>query len=232
MRVKANIIEMEGLAGCGKTTLCRELYAALSGYGQRVVYIDEKPMQSFFEGFKRYHINRYFQTFSFKSIYMTLDLFATLKRFRQWKGFFVLYEQISLYNYVKKKNKDIILICDQSVIQSIVSILGYDEIINLNYKEKDEIRRFFGGLPFRIHFLCDIPIEEDLKRIRMRARGHGRLDCIEDDSELKRQLTNNDILLKDIENVIDPTNKAPVLDMKKPVNELLSETMEYIIKPD
>lgn len=227
---RTTIIEFEGLAGCGKSTLCEELKVRLSKQGYNVIYIDEKPFRSIFHDFKRIHLHRYLQTFSINILYNTLKLMLKTHQYSKYKHFYKLYELCATYNYLNKyktSHKQVI-VCDEGIIQSLVSIWGYDAPKTFTEIENSAILTFLSFAPSTNSFVCDISIEDDILRIRKRGRKHGRLNIIKNDEELKEKLNNNLRSLEQIISIAEVLNPEPRLDMRNSPCDLANIVVDLI----
>ena len=230
MQTKPRIIEFEGVAGCGKSTLCGELKQELENKGFRTWFLNEKPFSSFFYGYKWFHLHRYFQTFSLKALARSVKLMCGLKCFGEIKRIKQLYDADVIYAYIiKHQPPNTIVLCDQSIIQTIVSLWGYNKEKVFSKKEEKAISEYLSGSLLTEGFFCYLPIEENLKRIRKRARNHGRLNLVDDDEVLLRMLNNNLTNLRNVISIKESTGaKEYFLSMHCEPKELAESVMVQI----
>lgn len=229
MRTMPVVIEFEGVAGCGKTTLCSVLKECLEKKGYRVVHLNEKPLSSYFPGFSRKHLFRYFQLFSLKSLLNSVRLLFGLKLFGEYKKFIQLYEIEAVYrHFIKRGSGKRVLVCDQSIIQTIVAFWGYEKEKVFSTREYRALSKYFSCTIDTDGFFCDLGINENICRIHKRARNHGRLDLVSDDKRLGEMISNNYNNLLHIIDLKKKTNKEYYLSMNKSPEELSMEVIEQL----
>lgn len=207
------IIEFEGLAGCGKSTLCTHIKKTLELNGYTVFLVNEKPFDSYFKKHECALI-RFVQTFSIRSLKNCIALMFNLKVFKEFKKILQIYKTEAVFRHFKKHSSEkSVLVCDQSIIQTIVALWGYDTKKTLTSVEQVAVSTFFESLTVTHGFLCELSIDENLKRIRKRARTHGRLDLVNDDTVLYNKLQNNYNTLTQIVDLREKLRKENHLNM-------------------
>lgn len=222
------IIEFNGVPGCGKSTVCQEIYRYyIENTDQRVIYyknplhksIIVKFFQCFYVLYKAM-INKkqrkfLLAVFHFASVMLCHNGLAINILYQ----FQYLFKMVIIADYCEKRKResrtDIILI-DQGITQYIVSAL-----YGKNYK-RESIEKFFSKICFYsddcyvIECLADI--KQVLNRLKKRENGKSRIErlgCEQWEEKLLQQRGVFDdmrqIYSKHIKNIIriDTTEKLP-----------------------
>ena len=117
------------------------------------------------------------------------------------------------------------MVCDQSLLQTLVSVWGYDDRHTLTPRESRAVRRFLQTAPETAHFLCVLPLEEHVARIRKRGKKKARLESIERDDVLLEKLKNNEYTLSQVVSLREQVGPEPRLDMLKEPETLAGEVL-------
>lgn len=190
--IRKQIIEFEGIAGCGKSTLCDNLSTMLKE--QKITYIYSQELAKYMHT----HPFMYVKTFRLNNYTNVLKLMISTRSLRSFKWYVAILKLLSLYEYYNDYVDKDILLCDHSLIQSVVQVWGYKEQIKLNSKSRIALTRFFQHYTDITNVYCNIGPEIAMQRIRSRNRKYGRLDMIKDDNELLILLKNNAYNLNEV----------------------------------
>ena len=223
------IVEFEGMAGCGKSTLCRKLRETLPGQGHPVIWLTEKPFHSYLSATGSAGRAAALRLFSFTAAGRALRFWLGSGRLSRWKFCALLCRTESVYrHFLRRGAPGALLVCDQSLIQTLVAVWGYDARAELTGRERKAVSRFLKTAPAADHFLCELPAEEHVRRIRLRGRSGGRLDQIRDDRLLLEKLANNEHTLSQVvalQEAVRPENR---LDMRKDPEILAEEVISAL----
>ena len=226
------ILEFEGIAGCGKSTLCATLKETLSPDGIRVIWLTEKPTGSYFAGLGKTGSApvRLLKTFSLPALCHALRFLFSSGRVRQYKLAALLYRIEAVYrHFLRTGGPSDLLVSDQSLVQTLVAVWGYDRETVLTEREKSAAARFLKTAPETKHFLCLLPLEEHVRRIRRRGKKRARLESIEDDTVLLEKLGYNEKTLAQIVDLKERVRGPEVrLDMLASPEALAAEVMKVI----
>lgn len=191
---KAKIIEFNGLAGCGKTTLARELKDELIKRGYRVILFGEA-----YQILREHPVRNIIRCLKWPLLFQYIRLFLVIGRKEEYTLFFYVRYiywvavRISLvYRWYLKSGEFDFMLCDHGIIQNIISLLGFDELRNcekINQCLASVLKAESGFYMMN----CNVSVEESWQRIRSRNKTTGRLDVISDDVKLKKllQITEN-----------------------------------------
>lgn len=186
--VKTQIIEFNGLAGGGKTTLARELKKELVKRGYHVVLLGEA-----YHIFKKHLFKNVLSCLSLALLFKYIKLFFLIGRKEEPQFYFYvryLYWaalRISLlYRWARNSDFDFLL-CDHGLIQNIISLLGFKELPDCAAVKQSlaSILKAESGI-YVVN--CNVSIEQSKQRIRSRNKHTGRLDVISDEAELEKLL--------------------------------------------
>ena len=219
----AQIIEFEGMAGCGKTTLCAALKEKLGAENVPVIHLNEHPLRSYFGGKKG--------TFAARMATASPRALAHALRFLLVSGCFsalghirTLYDLEAVYrHFLRHGAAGAVMVCDQSLVQTLVSVWGYDERHTLTPRESGAVLRFLRTSPVTDHFLCVLPLEEHVARIRKRGKKKARLERIGQDGVLLEKLKNNEYTLAQVIRLREQVGREPRLDMLRETDVLAGE---------
>lgn len=151
------------------------------------------------------------------------------KMYKEIKRIVQLYELSAVYRWFgKTSGPDSVMVCDQSLIQTIVSFWGYDHKIQLSSNEKRAVGQFLKAAPVTDSFYCALQLEENLKRIRKRARNHGRLNLVSDDGVLYNMLDNNLNTLLQVIEIKKSISAEYRLDMNRTADGLAENVLEIL----
>ena len=175
------IIELYGLPGCGKTTLCEKL---INYFPQKII-----DVESIWLNFREQSVIRQISAIPFKTLTKLLFLFLlspklSKKELNIYIGFFV---HIMAYSYVRKTKYEY-LISDNGLIQDVVSLF-YKKESKFSRKHVTVICSLLKDFDNSTQIYCDIPVTLSLERIRKRNRNKGRLDLISENKKLLGALT-------------------------------------------
>ena len=220
------IVEFEGMAGCGKSTICRKLRETLPGQGRPVIWLTEKPFRSYLSATGVGGRLAALRLFSFRAAWRALCFWLGAGRLSRYKFCALLCRTEAVYrHFLRHGAPGALLVCDQSLIQTLVAVWGYDARTELTGRERKAVSRFLKAAPVSDHFLCALPAEEHVRRIRLRGRSGGRLDQIRDDRLLLEKLANNEHTLSQVVALQEAVRPEIRLDMRKDPDTLAEEVM-------
>ncbi|RJE48974.1 MULTISPECIES: hypothetical protein [unclassified Dehalobacter] len=230
---ETKIIEFNGLAGCGKTTLARELKEELIRRGYRVILFGEA-----YHIFKEHPFKNIIRCFEWPLFLQYIRFFLVIGRKKE-NTLFIYWAalRISLiYRWCLKTGEYNFILCDHGLIQNIISLLGFDQL-----KHCERFNRCFTSIlkaESKIYIVnCNVPIELSSKRIHIRKKNTGRLDVISNDLDLKKLLRITEINFIAVRNKVKTIQKEwPIIDLEtdKPIQiniqrmlNLLSQRNQY-----
>jgi len=219
------IIEFEGIAGCGKTTLCAALREKLSSRNVPVIHLNERPLRSYFGG-KTGEWSARLKTASPRALGHALRFLLASGCFSGARHVRLLYDLEAVCRHFQRHAApEAVMVCDQSLLQTVVSVWGYDDRHTLTPRESRAVRHFLQTAPEAAHFLCVLPLEEHVARIRKRGRKKARLESIERDDVLLEKLKNNEYTLSQVVSLREQVGPEPRLDMRKEPETLADEVL-------
>lgn len=177
------VIEFYGLPGCGKTTL---RLALIKEDRFRICYINDVT-----KDFRSNSILKKIQYAPWKAWFLLLRciLVLPLLPFKEWwiyRGLFII---TLAYKHRKKIKEYDFLVMDHGLMQSFIGVL-YSHSDRMPEKALCRIHKLVSYLDIESLVFCDVPVNCSMSRIRSRGRSDsGRLDAIEDDSELFKALS-------------------------------------------
>ncbi|MEN6460533.1 MAG: hypothetical protein ABFC94_04075 [Syntrophomonas sp.] len=218
---KTQIIECNGLAGCGKTTLTKALKDELIRTRHRAMLFGEA-----YQIFKEHPVKNTIRCLKLPLIFQYIRLFLVIGRNKNYTFYFYVRYiywaavRISLvYHWCLKYGEFNYVLCDHGLIQNIISLLGFDELKNWQ-KIKQCLISVIKAESGIYMVNCNISIEQSRQRIHIRNKNTGRLDLISDDMELKKllQITeNNFFTVRNMVNVVQKEWPIINLEMDKPL---------------
>lgn len=202
------IIEFEGIAGCGKSTLCSSFAEILEHNNITYIYSQDIAI------YMHKHPLSYIRSFRIKNAVSVLRLMLSTGTFRSYRYHIAIFKLLSLYENYLRTGKESVLLCDHSIVQSAVQVWGYNSHITTDKKIADALSRFYSKTYRSKNVYCIITSEVAAQRIRKRNRSYGRLDLIKDDNELIRSLDNNAGTLDAFVKVYERTHDVCKIDMQ------------------
>ena len=196
MEPSTRIIELYGLPGCGKSTLC-------SSFKELMPVGCVADINDMFREARKLSFWRKLGLFPGKLVYPLISLWLTCPIHR-WGIYRAFLKRISIIYYINKysnkSNRYVIL--DHGIVQCVHSLyLGIEN--RFTPKAKRRFLRLLNSLPPIIYVFCDIPARHAFERMRSRnTLNHGRLDCITDERVLMEVFRRQEIFFADIYNSI------------------------------
>lgn len=178
------IVEFNGLPGCGKTTISRELYHLLEQTGNAAVFYNDVRRKcsgwkgilqsvlgwNFGEIINLYKISRCFEKIPFK---------------QKWGR--ILYAEQIAYNYRRILDGASVCVADQGLIQAIVSI-GYIHDFKSAAKSNDFVHcvvEFLKPYSGKVLFVnTQIDSKASCERLQGREQNSGRFDSLSEEKLL------------------------------------------------
>jgi hypothetical protein len=225
------IIEFNGLPGCGKSTTATLLMERLKLMGYEVGYFEDlqnckysnrrmKNIKLVLNSLKPPYI---------KVIYNLLKVWLNLKPFKFSRINYIklVYNFYFIYFSKEVTKRYDFIICDQGLIQGILSIMHTDII-----KDNSYIQELVDSILYNLKDIywvnCNVNYRTAKERIRSRGLTQGRLDFINDDNRLFSALLKQelalDLIRKEAEDI--GLEKTIQLDM----NCVVEKNIEFIIK--
>jgi len=206
--ISSQIIEFEGIAGCGKSTLCSNFAKILKSKGISFVYSQEiaKYMHD--------HPLSYIRAFRIRNVASVIRLMFSTGTFKSYKYHIAIFKLLSLYDYYSRTSNENVLLCDHSIIQSTVQIWGYNRHTKVDESIRHALSKFFTHTYSTVNVYCTISPKTAGERIRKRNRTYGRLDLIKNDNELVEYLKNNVDNLDATVKVYETLHKVHRLEMQ------------------
>ena len=218
---------MIGLPGCGKTTICNQVYKSLK---------EENIIIANLNDICYWTNSRIKKVIALISCIMNIKLWILFNEFYRITK---LYEKnVILYRYFwtnilivnqiykcKKNKKYQIILLDEGIAQLLTSIAHNQQlVINKTLKIYLDKLNKYGIMPTLIS--CELPVEESMKRIRLRGENYAkRFSKIETDSELEKILL---IKKSNIEFVSNLMKVELKLDTLKNIDVNTEKTIDYI----
>ena len=202
------IVEFNGLPGCGKTTISKDLYTRLkdarlyddirvkfpSGFINRVCYI-----------LKNWKVSEIVILMKIADCFENSSFSEKISR--------VLYTEQILANYRWIKDENFTCISDQGIIQAIVSIgfihkLKSDNARLVFCKESAIILSFYSEYIAFVNTHVDPVVAKD--RIRGRKGNTGRLDKVDNDKSLTGYLDNQKVIFDLLGEILSAIKKNAI----------------------
>ena len=187
MESHTKIVELFGLPGCGKTTLTDFLI----DQDQTIGITSYVRLQFLWQQYCSLPYAKKLSSLPFVAwFYCVLFIISVpripLKKWRLYRSFFYL---SILYSAKRKLRTSEYILVDHGLVQSAQSVI-YGHADTLSQRSWTLLLKILRSLKVDALVYCKIPIDMSLKRIRMRNRKNdGRLDMIEDDSQLRSILS-------------------------------------------
>lgn len=221
MGAHTKIIDLFGTPACGKSTLAsffKSNYSSDVGLKIDVVKESQKNL-----GLK------FLLSLSYRDIfYCTLYHFSIPKSNRRKHS--PLYKFIlnyAYYNFINKFSTYDIVVCDNSIVQSIVSHQNAADLFGNGSFEKS-LKGLLSPKKEITYVWCDTSPITSLERMNSRHRNRGRIDLMDDDEKLQAIKQEREQYCKYYEFLV--TNKANVikLDGNKSINEIYQELLLHL----
>ncbi len=214
------IVEFNGLPGCGKTTLCDEIQRTLTSQ-LNIAYVRDAS-----KSIKEMPLTLRMRRFPFKECFFVICLYLTSPplAFRDIRMYKSLLKFVINYKLVQCLQNYDILLEDHGLIQRVVSFF-YKREKFFKSVHIIIIKKLYEKLmPSKIVY-CDISAETALLRMIKRNRKVGRIDRIKDHNEKLGVLQKQMQLFRDI---IDDTNlvvkkEFVKLDMEKSTLQIVND---------
>lgn len=177
------IIECNGLPGCGKTTLTKELVSNLNKEGKKTRYVGVAQFRGKNKGFLKLPIflNRIIIPINPKNLFFSFNAMTyIIKSWRQPNFFGKIYESyiaflycVYLFNIYRKYSTDIV-ITDEGMIQALTSFSFY---VKSDVEMMSKLLKITKKLKLKITFInCNITIKKTISRIELRNRHDSAID--------------------------------------------------------
>lgn len=229
MGQSARIIEFNGLAGCGKTTLARALKEELTKSGFRVVLFGEA-----YHIFKEHLVQNIIKCFRWRLFFQYIMLFSIIGRKKENTVhiYWVALTISIVYRWCLIDKKFDYILCDHGLIQNYVSLLGFEAI-----EDHDRFHRCLTSIlkaESNVYLVnCNVPIELSCQRIRIRKKTIGRLDVIRDDLILEKLLRRTESHFFVIRHIVRTVPKEwTMIDLEtdKPTSENVQKIFNLLVK--
>ena len=218
-------IEMIGLPGCGKTTICNQVYKSLKNEHIKIANLNDIC---------------YWTNSKIKKL---IALISCITNIKLWTLFNKIYQITKLYEKkvfhyryfwtnilivnqiykIKKCKKYQIILLDEGIAQLLTSIAHNQQlVISESLKIYLNKLNMYGIMPKLVS--CELPIEESIKRIRLRGEKYAkRFSKIETDDELGQILLMKSSNIEFVSNLIKTelnlsTSKDVDVNVKKIIN--------------
>ena len=192
-------IEFNGIPGCGKSTICKKLIACLDESGENVLFLQDRiaklagqkatlPFLIFIEGLHG----------AGAIVVAYLKLYKSIPyRHRETliRTFAALKNAVLAYRMCRK-NKDVVIISDQCIVQNILSCF-YDCPIQNGAVIEELLNTISSKLGLFIAINVEIDVETASSRIQDRNTVGGRLDLLRG-NHLTETLSRQSTILKQI----------------------------------
>lgn len=210
---KTEIIEFNGLAGCGKTTLAGQLKNELIRQGYRAVLLGEANRI-----FKQHLIKNIIRAFNCSLFIRYIYLFLLIGRKREntWFIYWTALKISLIYRWCIKNEEFDFVLCDHGLIQNFISLLGFE------VKACKKFNKCLASIlksESKIYMVnCNVSVELSSNRIRSRKKNTGRLDVISNYQYLKKLLRITEINFFTIRNIVNMVQiKWPIIDLETDV---------------
>lgn len=193
MEPTCEIIELYGLPGCGKTTLCE---AFKSNFPEGEV----ADINDIFRRIRSLSRLRKLMIIPLSVVIPLLRLWFTcpILSYRQRGIYRAFLKRMAAICYVKKTNQYHYAILDHGIVQCTHSLyLGREQYFTKEAKKIFlRVLKCFSPISF---VYCSVPVDTAVERIKTRkALNHGRLDSIDDLKTLKRILQEQELFFSNI----------------------------------
>ncbi|QRN85500.1 AAA family ATPase [Clostridia bacterium] len=225
----AILVEFNGLPGCGKTTIANELLEELRSLGYAVA--THKELLHHRVKVKKLDLfkslldarNRKFFNASLLLCFSTRPF--KLGRIQYARNAYVYYYTVHICR--KERKEYDFIICDQGLLQVILSIIHMDKINKPKTVQK-MLEDAFAGLGTVILVNCKVKIDTAKERIRLRKLKCGRLDYITEDEKLVSALTRQECCLETIRNMASNLVEGNVLELD--MHHVVDKNLQTILK--
>lgn len=210
MESSPKIIELYGLPGCGKTTLCNRLHEK---YPKTTI-----DVELIWDGQKLYRKILEIPFWILVKLCWLFIISPKLPR-KEWNIYIGFLVHLGAYSYIKK-TKYKYLLSDNGLVQDMVSLF-YKKESSFSKKHLKAFYNIAKEYDNSFQIFCDIPVNMSLERIRKRNRNKGRLDLISNDKMLAESLTTQSDFFNKMNEVLQCMGvKYLVLNMNDSVDNL------------
>lgn len=217
------IIEFCGVPGCGKSTLCKTL--------TKDVDLNIGGIEDLLIAYNKLTLYKKIVSFPYAKFLKLLSSFLAFPLLK-WRDFYLYVDFVKiliLYNTIEQIQKHEYIVIDGGIVQSFVGLFFQREE-HFSQKTLERVLAFMNYYP-EVHVcVCRIPIEETIKRIRIRNRKYGRFDVIADDKILNMKLTKQSLLFDILYKEMHKNSNVVTLSMMKSEESLVSDFQSFLIR--
>ena len=216
------IIELYGLPGAGKTTICnffREQSGLQVGKVHLVMDLYKKEALSF----KIIHFPL------FQCIKLTFFLLITKHKRGSFVAVYKLFYYLLIaYNYCQYQKEYEYIVVDHGMVQQLGSMLHNSEY-KITQKALDRYSKLLISIRNVYYVYCYISKETALNRMRVRGRNLGRIDAVMDNALMAYDLMEKETnLFEKLSSALENSAVGMVADMESSKEELLNFIMDGI----
>lgn len=193
MESTCEIIELYGLPGCGKTTLCE-------AFKRKFSEGEVADINDIFQKIRTLSRSRRLLLIPLSVVIPLLCLWFTcpILSYRQRGIYRAFLKRIAVISYIKKTNQYRYAILDHGIVQCAHSLyLGREQYFTKKAEKKFlSVLKCFSPIKY---VYCSVPVDTAIERITIRkALNHGRLDSIDNLDTLKRILQEQEIFFTNV----------------------------------